>query len=145
MLRAQAIETGRRDIDLDPVDFESDASIADLLRGYTSAELEAVRERIPQRPEPQLVAPVPRRVTVSGTVFEDTDGDGKRDPDENGLREVLVSDSATVRRTDGEGRFTLSFDVPDEPHYLFVFATRPYRLSSDELLLLPRSVRRVGA
>ena len=60
-------------------------SIGDLLRGYNQEELDAVRKNIPKRPEPPLAATQPREVLVQVRVYEDKNGNGKRDADEVGL------------------------------------------------------------
>ena len=81
---------------------------------------------------PLLVAPVaaaphgaetaaPRADELArGTVFEDLDGDGVRDPDEPGLADVRVSDGRAVVLTDADGRWELP--VEDEA---VVFVTKP--------------------
>ena len=45
--------------------------------------------------------------TIGGVVFEDTSGDGKRQPDEKGVPGVLVSNGLDVVRTDSEGRYVV--------------------------------------
>ncbi|MFN0180169.1 MAG: metallophosphoesterase [Gemmatimonadales bacterium] len=46
--------------------------------------------------------------TVSGTVFLDRNGNGRRDPGERGLSGIVVSDQVDVVATDGTGGFALA-------------------------------------
>lgn len=55
-----------------------------------------------------------------GTVFEDRNGNGRRDPDEPGLPGVRVSDGRTVVLTDEAGRWSL--EIGDEA---VIFVTKP--------------------
>ncbi len=100
-------------------------SADDLLRGFTDEELAAAERRFARRAEPPLGKPIPRRVHVAGRVFQDINQDGKHDAAEPGLSGVLVSDGERVVRTDAQGRFEFTFDMPDELHCRFVTATRP--------------------
>jgi len=68
------------------------------------------------QPAERVAAPV----RVSGQVFEDTNGNGRRDPGESGLAGTMVSDQVSVTTTDGEGRFAL-----DASGYGFVFLIQP--------------------
>lgn len=47
------------------------------------------------------------RAAASGVVFEDRNGNGRRDGDERGLAGITVSDQEQVTRTDAEGRWSL--------------------------------------
>ncbi len=100
-------------------------SIEDLLRGYNQEELDAARKNIPKRPEPSLAATQPREVQVKGLVYEDKNGNGKREADEAGLSYIMVSDGDRVTRTAKDGTFEFIIQVLDEPHHRFVCATRP--------------------
>ncbi len=55
-----------------------------------------------------------------GTVFNDLNRNGVRDPGEPGIAGVRVSDGETVRLTDGDGRYRL--EIEDEA---IVFITKP--------------------
>ncbi|GJD62249.1 calcineurin-like phosphoesterase C-terminal domain-containing protein [Methylobacterium frigidaeris] len=57
---------------------------------------------------------------VTGIVYEDTGGKGRRGPDDPGLRDVLVSNGREVVRTDRDGRYTLP--VGDEA---VIFVIKP--------------------
>ena len=109
----------------DPVKDTDLRSIEDLLRGYNQEELDAVRKNIPKRPEPPLAATQPRQVLVKGQVYEDRNGNGKRDADEVGLPNIMVSDGGRVSHTAKDGNYEFNIQVLDEPHHRFVCATRP--------------------
>lgn len=47
---------------------------------------------------------------VSGIVFEDRSGTGRRQPDDPGIADVLVSNGREVTRTDRDGRYTLPIE-----------------------------------
>jgi hypothetical protein len=49
----------------------------------------------------------PSSRAVSGVVFEDANGNGRRDAGERGLPDVAVSDQVTVAKTSAEGMFRL--------------------------------------
>lgn len=97
----------------------------DLLRGFDDAELNALRKKIPLRPEPELGVARPRLAVVSGTVFEDRNGNGTRDADEPGLPGISVSDGERILRTDSEGGFRFQLRFDENPHHRFVVVTRP--------------------
>ena len=65
-----------------------------------------------------------------GVVFEDTNGDGRRDEDERGLEDVCVSNGLKIVKTDAEGRYELSVD---EDTILFVIKPRNWQTAIDEL------------
>ncbi|MGO1720128.1 MAG: metallophosphoesterase N-terminal domain-containing protein, partial [Luteimonas sp.] len=46
--------------------------------------------------------------TIGGVVFEDTNGDGKRQPGEAGVAGVLVSNGLDVVRTDSKGEYAVA-------------------------------------
>jgi len=99
-------------------------SIEDLLRGYNQEELDAARKNIPKRPEPPLATTQPREVLVKGWVYEDKNGNGKREADEAGLPYIMVSDGDRVTRTAKDGSYEFIIQLLDEPHHRFVCATR---------------------
>ena len=100
-------------------------STGDLLRGFNDAELNALRKKIPQRAEPELGVARPRLAIVSGSVFEDRNGNGTRDAGESGLAEVSVSDGERVLRTGDDGGFRFQIRFDENPHHRFVMVTRP--------------------
>lgn len=105
---------------------DSDLKTAtDLLRGFGDAELKALREKIPQRAEPALRAARPRLVAVSGTVFEDRNGNGTREAEEPGMADVNVTDGERVLLTGRDGRFQFQIRIDENPHHRFVVVTRP--------------------
>ncbi|MBG86737.1 MAG: hypothetical protein CMO80_07540 [Verrucomicrobiales bacterium] len=97
----------------------------ELLRGYSDAELKAARLAVPKREEPATPEPNPRTVSVRGLVFEDRNGNGRRDAGETGMPEVSVSDGQRVSRTDEDGSFRFEFAITTDRHHRFVTATRP--------------------
>ncbi|MFJ7495872.1 PQQ-binding-like beta-propeller repeat protein [Streptomyces sp. NPDC097727] len=58
----------------------------------------------------------PRHATVQGAVFDDKNGNGTQDKDEQGLAGVSVSDGATIVRTDSNGHYVLSADLNQWNH-----------------------------
>lgn len=74
------------------------------------------------------VAPVPQ-ACVSGLVFDDRDGDGRRDPREPGVRDVLVANGGSLLRTDAKGRFPLNAEPGAGTGIVFVIKPAGWRLS----------------
>jgi hypothetical protein len=72
---------------------------------------------------------------VSGLVFEDRSGTGRRQPDDPGIAGVLVSNGRDVVRTDRNGRYTLP--VHDET-IIFVIKPTGYAVPVDRGVMLPR-------
>ncbi|MEK6688852.1 MAG: metallophosphoesterase [Gemmatimonadota bacterium] len=68
------------------------------------------------QPAERVTAPI----RVSGQVFEDTNGNGRRDPGESGLAGAMVSDQVSVTTTDADGRFAIAASG-----YGFVFLAQP--------------------
>ena len=68
------------------------------------------------QPAERVAAPI----RVSGQVFEDTNGNGRRDPGESGLAGAKVSDQVSVTTTDADGRFAIAASG-----YGFVFLAQP--------------------
>ena len=73
--------------------------------GATAASLVGGRA-FAQAAPPEAPPPAPP-VTARGTVFEDTDGSGRRDDTSKGIPDVMVSNGRDVARTDADGRWTL--------------------------------------
>jgi 3',5'-cyclic AMP phosphodiesterase CpdA len=73
--------------------------------------------------------------TVTGVVFEDRSGTGRRQPGDPGIAGVLVSNGREVAKTDASGRYTLPID--DES---IVFAIKPtgYMMPVEPGTMLPR-------
>lgn len=67
--------------------------------------------------------------TVSGLVFEDRSGSGRRQPGDGGLPGVLVSNGREVVRTDGDGRYRLP--MGDEG-VVFVIKPSGFAVPTDE-------------
>ena len=97
----------------------------DLLRGFSSDELERVQKLIPQRPEPPLAEAVPRIATIRGRAFLDANGNGKQEANENGLPNITVSDCQRLLQTGRNGEFTFVLKFDDKPHHRFITLTRP--------------------
>ena len=109
----------------EPVADTSLKTTGDLLRGFDAEELAVLRKTIPQRPEPELGIARPRLAVISGTVFEDRNGNGTRDAGESGLPGISVSDGEYVVRTGGDGGFRFQIRFDENPHHRFVVVTRP--------------------
>ncbi len=76
--------------------------------------------------------------TVSGFVFEDLDGSGRRDAKSPGVANALVSNGRDVAVTDAEGRYSLP--LPDEAT-IFVVKPAGYGPPVDAITRLPRFYR----
>ncbi|MBM4045577.1 MAG: hypothetical protein FJ279_10715, partial [Planctomycetes bacterium] len=85
-------------IPLGPVVRTEATKADDLLRGFTDEELAAAQKAVPERPDPPLGAPVPRKVNVAGMVFVDANQNGRLDAGERGLSGAFVSDGEGVSR-----------------------------------------------
>lgn len=86
----------------------------------------------------------PPRAVVSGTVVNDIDGDGERDPRERGIAGVSVSDGVTIVRTDRQGRYTLTVD-PTRRVTDMVMVTQPAGWSvGTDAFMTPRFYRDLG-
>ena len=109
----------------DPIADTQLRTASDLLRGYSDEELHRIRQAIPRKPEPQLGVPRPRIVTVSGSVFEDLNTNGRRDGDEPGLADVMMTNGEQVARTDRDGSYRFRIRMDENPHHRFVIVTRP--------------------
>jgi hypothetical protein len=66
----------------------------------------------------RTLVPIPGM--LSGVVYLDRDGDGRRDPGEPGLRDVKVSNGRELVRTDAQGRYALTLQAGDT-----VFVIKP--------------------
>ncbi len=62
---------------------------------------------VPDRASAQPEAPEPARPVASGVVFEDSNGNRRRDPGERGVPGVAVSNGEAVVQTDAQGRYRL--------------------------------------
>jgi C terminal of Calcineurin-like phosphoesterase/N terminal of Calcineurin-like phosphoesterase/Calcineurin-like phosphoesterase/TAT (twin-arginine translocation) pathway signal sequence len=73
--------------------------------------------------------------TVTGVVFEDRSGSGRRQPGDPGIAGVLVSNGREVAKTDASGRYTLPID--DET-VVFVIKPTGYMVPVEPGTMLPR-------
>lgn len=83
------------------------------------------------------------RACNAGVVFEDTDGDGRRDRGEAPLAGVQVSDGRRIVRTDGEGRWSLPLS-PDHTVFVIKPASHDFPTGTDGLPVFWRHVTRQG-
>ena len=72
-------------------------------------------------------APAAPRITVEGSVFQDDNGNGKRDAEEKALAGVVVSDGLHVTRTDTQGHYVLADVDAADRHFVFVVTPSGYR------------------
>jgi outer membrane protein assembly factor BamB len=90
-------------------------------------------------PAPRVLrAPAAGPVAVSGTVFEDVDADGTRDPGEPGLPGVQVTDGRTLTPTDGTGAYAVVVD-PIDARFVVITVPRGYRSTTPFFAPLPSS------
>ncbi len=78
--------------------------------------------------------------TWQGTVFNDANGNGRRDAGEAGVADVAVSNGVAVVRTDAAGRYTLEGEGDG---FLFVVKPRNWTVPLDAQNL-PRFYRKIG-
>ena len=83
--------------------------------------------------------------TITGTVFEDRDNDGRIDDNETGLAGVSVSDGQQIVVTDLQGRYTFETDTERRDVDL-VFITQPagYSVGTDDNMT-PKFYRNLGS
>jgi hypothetical protein len=84
-------------------------------------------------PNGPVFADTPTRATVTGVVFEDRSGTGRRRPDDPGIAGVLVSNGHDVVRTDDYGRYILPLDHDDA--VIFVIKPTGYAVPVDHVML----------
>ena len=120
-------------IHLLPVERQTKTETQDLIRGFTDAELAEAQVIVPEREEPGLTAPIPRKVHVSGRAWVADQGRA------NGLSDVRVTDGEYIYLTEEDGTFSFIFDMDDDPHCRFVVVVCPsgYRLTTPFFLRIP--------
>jgi outer membrane protein assembly factor BamB len=86
----------------------------------------------------------PEQAAVSGVVYVDANGNGRRDEKEKGVAGVQVSDGVQIVRTDADGAYGFTLDVARRITDV-VFITQPagYRLPTDEYMT-PRFYKGLG-
>ena len=107
----------------DPIEDSDLRTTADLLRGFSDAELDAAKAAVARRPEPPPGVARPR--TVTGRVYQDRNANGTREPEEPGLADVAVTDGRQLLRTSHDGGYRFRIEMAGEPHHRFVVVTRP--------------------
>jgi outer membrane protein assembly factor BamB len=87
----------------------------------------------------------PPTATVTGTVFDDRNGNGERDARESGLAGVTVSDGAEIVQTGPEGGYSIEIST-DRRLTDLVYITQPagYKVPTDEFMT-PKFYRNLGA
>jgi 3',5'-cyclic AMP phosphodiesterase CpdA len=73
--------------------------------------------------------------TVTGFVFEDRSGAGRRQPGDPGIPDVLVSNGREVAKTDANGRYSLPIE---EENIVFVVKPTGYMVPVEAGTMLPR-------
>lgn len=81
------------------------------------------------------------RACNAGVVFEDSDGDGRRDRGEQALAGVQVSDGRRIVRTDAQGRWSLPLS-PDHTVFVIKPASHAFPTGADGLPVFWRHVVR---
>ena len=123
----------------DPIDDSDLRTTVDLLRGFSDAELNAAKKAVPRRPEPSPGVARPRVVTATGHVYQDQNANGTREPDEQGLADVTVTDGRQILRTSADGGYRFRIQMGEELHHRFVVVTRPtgYKPTDSWFLCIP--------
>src|SRR5690606_25486367 len=81
---------------------------------------------------PGLAPDASARACNAGVVFEDSDGDGRRDRGEPALAGVQVSDGRRIVRTDAQGRWSLPLS-PDHTVFVIKPASHDFPKGADGL------------
>lgn len=71
-----------------------------------------------------MAGPQPQGATITGLVFADANGNGRRDPGERGIPNVVVSNQIDVTRTTGSGVYHIA---PGRTGIIFVSVPDGYR------------------
>lgn len=84
------------------------------------------------------------RAVVTGVVFEDKNGNGQQDENEQGLPGVSVSDGFAIAKTDEKGTYTLKVDTERRINDI-VFVTTPagYSVPNDQFMT-PQFYKQLG-
>ena len=96
----------------------------DIVRAGALATVSLAAASLPAQPALPAGAPV-----ISGVVFEDRSGTGRRQAGDRGIPGVLVSNGREVVRTDAGGRYTLPIG---EETIVFVIKPSGYAVPTDE-------------
>jgi len=107
---------------------DHDITRRDVMKGGAAAAALAATS-VPLRPS------MAQGATVSGVVFEDRSGTGRRQPDDPGIAGVLVSNGREVAKTDASGRYSLPVD---EETIVFVIKPTGYMVPVEPGTMLPR-------
>jgi hypothetical protein len=98
----------------------------DIVKGSAAAAISAAL--IPSNG----VAAAEYASTVSGTVYENRSGGSRRQANDPGIANVLVSNGRDVAKTDAEGRYTLPVD---DESIIFVIKPTDYSVHVDAQML----------
>ncbi len=102
--------------------------------------LNEAQKTVPPRAERTAGAAQPRRVTVSGCVYEDRNANGSREPDEPGLADVIVTDGVHVFRTPRDGGYRFEMQVGQDRHQTVRHCESSNRLPSNRRVLCSHPV-----
>jgi hypothetical protein len=105
-----------------------DITRRDVMKGGAAAAA-LVATSVPPRPS------LAQGATVTGIVFEDRSGTGRRQPGDPGIPGVLVSNGREVVKTDASGRYSLP--IEDET-VVFVIKPTGYMVPVEAGTMLPR-------
>ena len=89
----------------------------------------AISQDVPPTPQPTTPQPTtpqptaPKTETARGTVFDDKNGNGKRDRDESGIKDIRVSNGSLIVTTDQNGKYELPVD---DDSIIFVIKPRDW-------------------
>src|SRR5262249_58732502 len=104
-----------------------DLTRRDVMKGGAAAALVAT-----SAPLQQAAA---QGASVSGVVFEDRSGSGRRQPGDPGIPGVLVSNGREVAKTDANGRYSLPIE---EETAVFVIKPTGWMVPVEPGTILPR-------
>ncbi|HXW24490.1 MAG TPA: calcineurin-like phosphoesterase family protein [Xanthobacteraceae bacterium] len=108
---------------------DHDITRRDVMKGGAATAAALAAASVPLRPG------LAQGASVTGVVFEDRSGTGRRQPGDPGIAGVLVSNGREVAKTDANGRYTLPIE---EESVVFVIKPTGYMVPVEPGTMLPR-------
>ena len=108
---------------------DHDITRRDVMKGGAATAAALAAASVPLRPG------LAQGASVTGVVFEDRSGTGRRQPGDPGIAGVLVSNGREVAKTDANGRYTLPIE---EESVVFVVKPTGWMVPVEPGTMLPR-------